>query len=72
MSCNCNKPKPAPEAPKDYTPVSSMRLSINCYCGLMRLIPTGLAVGDTFELAPCPTCGVGFKGKFVGHGVEAE
>lgn len=51
--------------------VSPQRLAINCRgCGLMRLIPSGLQVGEVFELVICPKCGVGFKGKFVDGGVE--
>jgi len=34
-----------------------MRLGINCHaCGLFRLIPEDLKVGESFYLVPCPKC----------------
>lgn len=33
------------------------RLLINCHaCGLSRMLPEGLGVGDVFYLTPCPKC----------------
>lgn len=69
MSCGCNDKK----AKSTETPVESVpyqRLAITCNCGLFRMLPTGLQVGDEFELVPCPKCNVPFKGKFVGDGAE--
>jgi hypothetical protein len=67
MGCDCNK-KPAVAVPAP-TPVKYDRLSINCFCGISRLIPTGLKVNDTFDLVPCPKCGTPFRGVFVEGGV---
>lgn len=69
MSCGCKDKKTEAPAVVEPTPIKPDRLSINCYCGLMRLIPTGLKVNDTFELVPCPKCGTPFKGIFVDGGV---
>lgn len=65
MGCDCEKTKP-----EVVEEVPTSRLAINCYCGLARMIPTGLKVGDTFSLVPCPKCGSTFIGKFVGNGVQ--
>ncbi len=64
------KMKAESESKSIPAPYPPPRLGINCYCGLLRLIPTGLNVDDTFELCPCPRCGMSFKGKFKGDGVE--
>jgi hypothetical protein len=48
----------------------NVKLAINCFCGLLRIVPPGLKVGDTFELAPCPKCHTPFRGKCVEGGVE--
>lgn len=54
----------------EVKPVAPPREGINCYCGLFRLIPTGLNVNDTFELVPCPRCGTSFKGVRTEDGVR--
>ena len=58
----------APETPT--VDVSITHLAIYCVCGLTRMIPTGLKIGDIFTLVPCIKCGNAFKGRFVGNGVE--
>ena len=75
MGCDCKggngKAKDLPiDMSGEYTPVKPSRLSIYCNCGLQRLIPTGLEEGDSFELVPCPKCGGGFRGIFMGEQVE--
>ena len=58
----------AKEAP---SVVPAPRLSMQCIgCGMTRLLPTGLNPQDIFELVPCPKCNKGFRGRFVGNGVE--
>lgn len=45
-------------------PITST-LVITCYCGLARLLPEGLEVGDRVLLSPCPKCGAPFDGVLV-------
>jgi len=73
MACKpCEEKKKAAAAAVEQSKpvVHPSRLAIHCYCGLTRLIPAGLKPDDIFELVPCPKCGTGFRGKFVGEGVE--
>ena len=66
MGCGCaDKPK--------LQRIQPSALTINCQgCGITRLLPDGLQLGDTVKLAPCPKCGVGFIGTFTGNQIKVE
>lgn len=35
------------------------RLAVNCHgCGMLRLIPAEIKLGDVFQLVTCPKCAV--------------
>lgn len=73
--CEEKKKKAAEEAalvadPQPVEVPTPIREGINCYCGLFRLIPTGLKVDDIFDLVPCPKCGTMFRGRYMEGGVE--
>lgn len=53
-----------------YFPLEHISMTIHCWCGLMRVLPFGLKVDDSFALVPCPKCGSGLIGKFMGDKVE--
>lgn len=57
--------KAAAEKPKQ-----TLRLAINCLCGITRLLPTGLHPLEIFTMLPCPKCGTGFKGQLTDDGVQ--
>lgn len=61
--CAEKKNKPA------VTPMPSRWLVV-CTCGLSRTLPEGIKEGDEFQLVPCPRCGSGYNGKFLGSKVE--
>ena len=72
MACRCGKDHETNaitplDAAQDHP---ELRLGINCYCGLTRMIPAGLKIGEGFALAPCPKCGTGFTGRLTNEGVE--
>ncbi len=72
MSCGC-KDKQVQKEPEiqPIVKVPSYRLAVYCAgCGISRLLPSGLSVGDVFELVACPKCGTGLGGKFIEGGVE--
>jgi DNA-directed RNA polymerase subunit RPC12/RpoP len=50
--------------------IPSTMLSIECYCGLRRLLPPGLKQGDNVHLDPCPKCGHAFNGLMVEGGIQ--
>ena len=72
MACKCGKDHTSSAiSPADAATFHpELRLGINCYCGLTRMLPTGLKIGDSFTLAPCPKCGTGFTGHLTSEGVE--
>ena len=69
--CGCNKaaaPLPA-EQVTTPSPEPDRWVILCAGCGLRRLIPAGLKVGETFELVPCPRCSNTLHGQFTGDGV---
>lgn len=46
------------------------RHSIQCGCGLWRLIPARAVEGDEFTLVPCPKCGWAPNLRHLGNCVE--
>lgn len=46
-------------------------LAITCGCGLMRLLPDGIKVGDEVRLVPCLKCGSTLTGVLTPDGVQA-
>jgi len=44
--------------------------TISCFCGLRRVLPDGLQVGDEFTLIPCPRCGNALKGRREAEGIR--
>lgn len=72
MGCNCKDTAkeyvPPTATPQEWTP---NRFLMNCKgCGLNRMLPRGIQLGDKFELVPCPKCNVAFRGIFRGDAVE--
>jgi len=69
-------PKPAnqkrnilPLGPEDV-PAPNYRQSVQCGCGLWRLLPAGIAEGDETQLVPCPRCGWAPAVRHMGEYVE--
>lgn len=53
-------------------PDLSLGRAVNCPgCGVARLLPRNLKMGDTFALVPCPRCGQRFRGRYFETDVEA-
>lgn len=69
MACGCLDKKTNVPTSEEIK-VHNLRLGITCGCGLFRLLPTGLSVGDKFELVPCPKCNQGLRGQLVSDGVQ--
>ena len=72
MGCNCG-PSSFIAKPTDVTSrqghKSPYRLGINCFCGMLRTLPTGLNINEIFTLVPCPKCGMVIKGLLIEDGV---
>jgi hypothetical protein len=67
MSCGCedDKDKPKIEQLDPVEAIPTYKMGITCYCGLARLLPSGLKEGDTVTLPACPKCGRQFMGRYV-------
>lgn len=71
MPCKPCEEKKKAAAPTVESPTPEFSfLTIHCYCGLRRIIPDGLKVGDEFNLIPCPKCGNAFHGRVEEGGVR--
>lgn len=57
------------EATKVPEPITNA-LYVTCTCGLARLLPSGLEIGQDVTLPSCPRCGSFFHGTFVGNRID--
>lgn len=55
--------------PMDVDP-ANYRSSMQCGCGMWRVIPKSVAEGDEFSLVPCPKCGWAPTLRYLGDCVE--
>lgn len=65
--CPCKQMKKEWKEKKmaEQTAVETPKVSfytISCFCGINRVLPDDLKVGDEFTLVPCPRCGNPLRG----------